>query len=286
MTYRAATFAAVICLSPAAAFAQAPTSDLPRLSTSISGQSSKIVLDQADQTGQAPKPTPPAKSAQPEADKQSHWGISASFTPQWKMWSKISNAIADSGQTWTVEGKQFTVGVVHGRSQGGDFGIDYVSQSVKNGSNVQSTEVQCTGQNNAPPCFTLQSSDVTDNVKMSGIKAHFFIPFVTIKQRIQAGINIGVGVAQLSGNVLETSQDLTFVPNTPPTQGGTFKVTTTVATRPVKDVFELPIIPLFDLDVAVAFIITPAIKIRYQGGVGIPGTKKFQIMGTYLFGSH
>jgi len=227
---------------------------------------------------------------QPSFNKQSHWGVSASFTPKWKMWDKITEKIADPGQTWTVEGKQFTIGAVHGRSQGGDFGVDYTVQPVKNGSKVESSEQQCTGSNTnntTPPCFTLHSKDVTDNIKMAGVKVHFFIPFVTIKKRVQVGINIGAGAAfQLTGNVIETEDNLTFVPNTPPQPGGTNKITTTTSTKQFKDVFELPIIPLFDVDIAVAFIISPAIKVRYQAGVGIPGQKNFQILGYFLFGAH
>ena len=90
----------------------------------------------------------------------------------------------------------------------------------------------------------------------------------------------------LKGNVVETEDNLTFVPNTPPAQGGTNKITTTTSTKLFKDVFTLPIIPLFDIDIAVAFIISPAIKVRYQGGVGIPGKKNFQILGYYLIGAH
>jgi hypothetical protein len=282
MTHRLPLLALAVCLAPAAAAAQTSTTDLPRLSASISEQSGKVALDQASQ---APKPAPPKSQPAPAGYKQKHWGVSASVTPQWKLWSKITNAIADEGQTWDIQGSEFTVGLVHGRSRGGDFGIDFVQSKVKNGSSVRQTEQQCTGNNNGPPCFTLNQSDVMDNVKMTGVKVHFFIPFVTIKGRVQAGINIGVGAAKISGNDVETEQNLNFVPNTPPQQGGSFKKTTVNKTENIKDVFDLPALPLFDLDVAVAFIVTPAIKVRWMAGIGIPGKTNAVIIGSYLFGA-
>lgn len=301
MTFcRALSATLLISLVPVSAFAQVTqenTASPARPTAALS------LLERAMQTSaadaavlvQAPKPAPAApQMEQPAQFKQSHWGVSASFTPQWKMWDRITKVIADESETWAIEGKQFTIGAVHGRSQGGDFGVDYTVQPIKDGSTVSSTEERCTGNNGSnnngpnttPPCFTLHSSTVTDKVKMAGVKVHFFIPFVTIKKRVQVGINIGAGAAQLSGNVVTTEDDLTFVPNTPPQQGGTNKIVTSTTTKPVKDVFELPIVPLFDLDIAVAFIISPAIKVRYQGGVGIPGQKKFQILGYFLFGAH
>ena len=292
---RALSAALLISLAPVSAFAQATPQNAaspvrPTVTLSLLEQSMQTPAADSALLAQAPKPAPSAPQMdQPGFNKQSHWGVSASFTPKWKMWDRVTKVIADTGETWNVEGKQFTIGAVHGRSQGGDFGIDYTVQPIKDGSTVASTEQQCTGSNSnntTPPCFTLHSSTVTDKVKMAGVKVHFFIPFVTISKRVQVGINIGAGAAQLSGNVTSTEDNLTFVPNTPPAQGGSFKVTTTTKTKPVKDVFELPIVPLFDLDIAVAFIISPAIKVRYQGGIGIPGQKNFQILGYFLFGAH
>ena len=287
MTYRFASLALAVCLVPAAAAAQTSTTDLPRLSASISEQSGTIALDQSSQTTQAPKPAPPKSQPAPPGYKQKHWGVSASFTPKWKLWNKITDAVADEGETWDIQGSEFTIGLVHGRSRGGDFGIDFVQSKVKNGSSVKKTEQQCTGQNNAPPCFNLHQSDTLDNVKLTGMKVHFYIPFVTIKGRVQAGINIGVGAAwKISGNDVEVEQDVNFVPNPPPQNGGTFKVTTTNKTENIKDVFDLPAVPLFDLDVAVAFIVTPAIKVRWMAGIGIPGKTSAVILASYLFGAH
>ena len=52
---------------------------------------------------------------------QSHWGISASFTPKWTDYQSIREQVLIDGDG-TFEGTQFTVGIVRGSTGGASGG--------------------------------------------------------------------------------------------------------------------------------------------------------------------
>jgi hypothetical protein len=47
---------------------------------------------------------------------------------------------------------------------------------------------------------------------------------------------------------------------------------------------ELPVVPLGRLELAVAAIVMPGLKVRASGGINYPGVATFTVGGVYLFG--
>jgi hypothetical protein len=233
-----------------------------------------------------------AKAAQkaastPSNDKASHWGIIFSATPEWHLPKNITDTLAGDGGSMAVVGSQFTIGIVHGRAMGGDWGVTFVHQPVKNGSRGSDTDSECGFANGPLPngCFNTGGGAVTQNVVMDGVQVHKFIPFATIKRRVQLGLDIAGGVGKLSGTLVKTSSDVTNVVVNQKTGAKTGILTTTVTTENVKDEV-LGTVPLGRITAVGAFIVTRAIKVRWEGGVIIPGAGVASIGVTYLFGAH
>jgi len=229
----------------------------------------------------------PAPSSQPSNTKASHWGVVFSATPSWYLPSSITDKIASDGGGVTIVGTQFTVGIVHGRAMSGDWGVTFVHEPVKDGSNAFSSDTKC-GFANAPPpggCFNTSGAGLTQSVKMNGVQVHKFIPFGAIKGRVQLGIELAGGVGKLSGTLRKTSSDITNVVTNPRTGVRTGLLTTTITTEDVTA--ELPSkVPLGHLALVAAAIITPAIKVRWEGGMLMPGQSFSTMVVTFLFGAH
>src|ERR1041385_8017121 len=90
-------------------------------------------------------PVPPGQTTQspslsPSNSKVSHWGVFVSLSPSWDLPSSITNSVAKDGGTLIVVGSQFTIGIVHGRTLSGDWGVTFVHQAVKNGSRGSSSD--------------------------------------------------------------------------------------------------------------------------------------------------
>jgi hypothetical protein len=216
--------------------------------------------------GLAPAAAVPQTLTPPPAEEPSHWGVSASFTPTWKIPSAISSKIVDKGGALTVQGPEFTVGFVHGRSTGGDWGISYVRESIKDGSTGHDSKQNCFSNG----CLDASTFATTQNVRLSGVEAHIFLPFGLIKERVQIGINLGGGAAKISGNLLETEHKVntTFNPQTGQVTG---TPTTVMSTKLVTDEISIKTAPMAHIGVVVAVLARPDPKIRWEGGVVLPG---------------
>jgi hypothetical protein len=234
-----------------------------------------------------PQQTPtPAPSSGSSNAKASHWGVVFSGTPSWYVPNSIIDKIASGGGA-TIVGSQFTIGIVRGRAMSGDWGVTFVHERVKDGSNGFSNDTSC-GFTNGPisgGCFNTSGAAVAQGVKMNGVQVHKFIPFGTIKRRVQLGLELAGGFGSLSGTLQKTSSDITNVLMNPKTGQRTAVLTTTVTTEDVTA--ELPNkVPLGHLTVVAAAIITPAIKVRWEGGMLMPGQSFSTIVVTFLFGAH
>jgi hypothetical protein len=225
--------------------------------------------------------TPPAGAA-----KVSHWGIEFSATPSWYLPKQITDSLAGDGGTLVVVGSQFSIGLVHGRAMGGDWGVTFVHQPVKNGSRGSDTDTDC-GYTNGPlpgGCFNTGGGAVTQGVSMNGVQVHKFIPFVTIKRRFQIGLNVAGGFGTLSGTLQKTSSDVTNVTVNQKTGARAGTLTTTVTTENVADeVFRK--VPLGRITVVGALIVTQALKVRWEGGLLLPGASFSTVAVSYLFGA-
>src|SRR5579864_4647530 len=236
---------------------------------------------------QTPQQTPtPAPSSGPSTSTVSQWGVVFSATPSWYVPNSIINKIASGGGA-TIVGTQFTIGIVRSRSMSGDWGVTFVHEIVKDGSNGFSTDTSCGFANGPMPggCFNTSGGAVTQGVKMNGVQVHKFIPFGMIKRRVQLGIELAGGIGKLSGTLQKTSSDITNVLMNPRTGQRTGLLTTTVTTEDVTA--ELPSkVPLGHLSFVAAAIVNPAIKVRWEGGMLMPGQSFSTLAVTFLFGAH
>jgi hypothetical protein len=219
------------------------------------------------------------------AQDESHWGVAVSMTPNWKVPDKFK-MFFDAETSMDIKSKDFSIGIARGRTLGGDWSVSYVKKSFKDGSFADSTEVQC--DNFVPGCFTFGSRRTLRDVTVTGIEAVKFIPFATIKDRVQIGLNVGGGIGSLKGSLDVREFDVVTTCNN---QGRcTGRQTETAFTADVKDedngLYALPMYPLGKVEIAAGVILAPGLKVRVSGGLDFPGTRMFAITGVYLIGAN
>lgn len=211
-----------------------------------------------------------------DEDAKSHWGVVTTFAPSWQALKPLEKLV---GETFDISGSEFKIGIARGREQSGDWGVEYIRKGLKDGSTVTPSTGGCSGQ-----CVSTGRFYVTRGVALSGIEAHKFIPFGTIKRRVQIGLNLAGGVAQIKGQV-EThrlGQVFSFDPRTGAITGVTNTETVTVDSA--HDLFTVNPFPVGKVELAVAMIAAPGLKIRASGGLNFPGTQKFSLAAVYFFG--
>lgn len=184
----------------------------------------------------------------------SRWGIQASFVPSWSV-PDAAKPLFDA-DTLTVEGTEIRVGVVRGRTLGGDWGISYVQKWLDDGSFADSSD------------FTRTTTGVT----VRGVAIDKFAPFGTINERVQIGMIFGIGAGQASGLVRQLDKHTGF----------TEEIEAKHFFSPMGQ--EIPVVPLARLELAVAAIVMPGLKIRASGGVNYPGVATITLGAVYLFG--
>lgn len=168
------------------------------------------------------------------AQDRSHWGVVVSLAPDhsWKTIPRLSEFLFDPGETVDIRSTDFRIGIARGRDLGGDWGVSYVRRNVADASRFENTTELCTGNDQ---CVTAPSEfALTRGVTQSGVEVHKFIPFVTIKRRVQIGLNVAGGVAKFEGTVESHAfnTDFSFDPRT---GQGTFRQVETVSTRPMSE---------------------------------------------------
>jgi len=212
-----------------------------------------------------------------QAQSSSHWGVSGSVTPMWQVPTQLESLF---GGTVDVKGSDFSIGVARGRDLGGDWGVSFIRKTLKDRSRVEQIDAECLSNG----CFQSGTSILTQGVTLTGVKVHKYVPFVTIKRRVQAGMNFAGGFGQFKGN-LETHEfgvETIFDPRTN-TRTGRQNVTTTI--QPAKELVAVSRLPLADIQAAVAVIVAPGFKVRAAGGLNLPGYNVFNITAVYLFGA-
>jgi hypothetical protein len=214
--------------------------------------------------------------------QDSHWGVAASMTPKWKTVSKLDEVLFDA-ESVDLEGSAFTIGIARGRSLSGDWGVSYVRRPVKDGSHVRLTadleQPNCEIFVNG--CITFGDYRTTRDVVLNGVQVHKYIPFGTIKRRVQIGLNIAGGVGSFSGELEEHKFNVEEVSSNPLRVRQVERVTT----EPARDLLSFSPVPIGAIQAAVAVIMAPGLKIRAAGGVGLPGNDRFTVTGVYLFGA-
>lgn len=212
------------------------------------------------------------------AQDASHWGVIGSVTPQWKVPSQLENLFDG---TVDIKGTDFSIGIARGRSRSGDWGVSFIHKKFKDGSRVEKIDQDCTSFSNG--CFLDGESFTTRGVAINGLEVHKFIPFVRIRDRVQIGMNVAGGFGKFTGSLDDHEYNAEFVSNNP---GGrpTGRQTETLTTKPAKELIDIPVFPIFKLQASVAVIASPAFKLRFQGGIDLPGYEFISVVGVVFLG--
>lgn len=245
----------------------------PLLSTLVA-----IVL--CSSVSQAQSQTAPKPAAKPVVDPDSsHWGAEVTFSPQWQTLHFVEQL---TKETLDIKGSEFKVGIVRGRDLSGDWGVEYIRKTINDGSRVDETH-SSTCINST--CVSTGRFYFTRNVTLSGLEVYKFIPFGTIKRRVQIGVNVAGGVGTFNGQVETHKIDPVFSFN-PQTRQSTITTTETVTTDSAKNLIKFSPFPTGKAEIAVAVIAAPGFKIRASGGLNFPGSQRFALTAIYFFGRH
>ena len=187
------------------------------------------------------------------------WGITGGFSPQWAVPGDWLAGLFDA-KTIDVKGPEFRLGIVRGTTLGGEWGGSLVHKRLSK----QST-VAVEGRNDL---LTVVASDA----EMLGVEAHRFFPFARVK-KVQVGVNLGGGIAQLRGFVT----------------GAYVGTTSTNFTLPFPDALgvtgrEIDWIPVGRAELAAATLVGERLKVRVSGGFNMPGFQVVSLSFSYLLG--
>jgi hypothetical protein len=213
--------------------------------------------------------------------QDSHWGVAVSVTPKWTVPSSFK-MIFDA-EAVDLESTDFSIGIARGQDQRGDWSVSYLRKSFKEGTSTSSISTECDVFSNG--CFMFGDSRIVRSVKLTGLEALKFIPFATIKRRVQIGLTVGGGFGKLDG-IIE-HHEFSAEP-VPPFLPGRFngRQTETVTTEDAKELFPLEWVPLAKVEIAVGVIVAPGLKIRAAAGLDFPGQNMFSLTAVYLIGSN
>lgn len=224
------------------------------------------------------------------AQEPSRWGVVGSLSPGqgWNVDPKLSSLIFDHGGTATIDSTDFSIGIGRGRMLSGDWGVSYVRRTLKDDSRFDATTDYCTGS--AAPsgaismsCATVpESLHVTRGVAFSGIEAHKFVPFFTVRRRVQAGLTVAGGIGSFSGELdrTEYGREIVIVGGRP-----VERPTERLTREPARDFPSFSPFPIGRVEAAVAVLAAPGFKVRASGGFNFPGYRRFSISGIYFPGA-
>ena len=225
-----------------------------------------------------------ATSASAQAEKKSSTGVQISFGPQWQILSQVGNLFRSD---INLTGREVRVGVVRGRTLGGDWGVSYTHNKINDISFIQTFSGRCGGYPTAEyyRCFDVGTTYRLKGVSFDGLEVHKYVPFVTIQRRGQIGVNFAGGVAWIKGSAEKKVTTLRVVNEMPVREY--FVPVETVSMVLAADVLKEEggpsMIPMVRAEAVVAVIVAQGIKIKASIGIGALGYSRFDIGATYFF---
>jgi len=213
------------------------------------------------------------------AQDPSHWGVVGSVTPTWKVPSQLEQLFDG---TVDIKGTDVSIGIARGRSRSGDWGASFIHKKLKDGSRVEGVDQDCTSFSNG--CFRDGESITTRGVAINGLEVHKYVPFVTIRERVQIGMNIAGGFGKFAGTLEKHTfrgEPVAFNPTGRPTG----RQTETVTTERASELIPLSVVPLLKVQAAVGIIVAPGFKLRLQGGLDLPGYEYVSVVGVFFVGA-
>ena len=214
--------------------------------------------------------------------RQAHWGVAFGFAPAWKA-SNTFKVVFDA-KALDVTGSDVTVGAAHGSDLGGGIEILYIRKTLKDGSTVdRGSGLNCFGTSCVPVGTTL----VSRTVVLQGLEVDKFVAFATIKRRVQIGLTAGGGIASVKGQADKISNGVSPVYDSRGALVGLAprQETTSVEGR---ELFlgKIDVVPLGRVELTVAGIVAPGLKVKASGGFNFPGYAKLGIDIVYLISRH
>jgi hypothetical protein len=214
---------------------------------------------------------PPVALAQ-----DAHWGVVGSFVPQWKVPTLLENLFDG---TVDIKGTDISIGIARGRDRGGDWGVSFIHKTMKDGSLIEKIDQVCFSNG----CFNDGGRITTRGVTMNGLEVHKYVPFGTIRDRVQIGMNFAGGFGNFNGQFEELEFNAERIP---PFNANVGQQTQTLTVKDAKELIDIPVVPLLKIQAAVGVIASPSFKIRFQGGLDVPGYEIFSVSGVYFFGAN
>ncbi len=214
-------------------------------------------------------------------EKKSSWGVQVGVTPQWRH-SSLLEDIA-SGDL-DLRGSEFAFGIIRGRTLGGDWGVSFVRKSINDASFIDNHFEECHDLNGLQ-CFQAGTLYRFRGASLTGLEVHKFVPFVTIRKRVQLGMNFAGGVVWPKGSVEKRNIDLRLNEDDPlrPVFEPVETVSIENAADAMEDVIGLSTLPMARIEAVVAFIVAPGLKVKVSSGIGIPGDNRFSVGLAYFF---
>lgn len=212
--------------------------------------------------------------------RESHWGVSASVVPRWSFPEPLA-------KIWDMEtdmrGTELRVGIVRGSDLGGDVGISFVKKRVDDRSLVFLREGACVDVRGQSVC-PRGAYHVTQDAGMTGVEGHLFMPFATVRNRVQFGMTFAGGIARFDGTTDRFLEHLVV------TGDGAVIATESLGSGPFKEALQdIPqdwkVTPIGRVELGVGFIVAPGVKLRATTGLNFPGFHYVGLYAQYLFGS-
>jgi hypothetical protein len=221
------------------------------------------------------------KNYPPLAKERSSWGVQADFTPRSELSTLMERFIEKDTD---IKTQDFRIGIVRGSATGGDWGVSYYQTALDKASYIDDTGPYrfCMGAN----CGEVTAGDryVLNNVTLKGVEVHKYMPFVTINDRVQIGMNIAGGASWVHGTAEKHrfQQQVTIRPTS-----FDIKVNEFVSDVPAREVFKdqvgLDILPNGRLEGVLGVIVGDHMKVKVGGGLNFPWQHIVTVGATYLF---
>lgn len=196
------------------------------------------------------------------ATAQDKWGVSVALTPSWESGPGVNRLFAADRVDMT--GSDFRFGFVRGFDLEGDWGMSFVRTTIDRDSSLDVDVAPC-GRGS---CGTFLRT--LEPTRLTGFEFHQYQPFKTWKDRIQIGMVGAVGLGWLRGQVYKrTTTEERDVEAFDASAGELFPPSNSV-------------LPLLRMELAVAGIVVPGLKVRASGGFSMPGYNTFGLSFVYL----
>jgi hypothetical protein len=191
------------------------------------------------------------------------WGVTAAFAPKWQVPALLEGRFDITSVD--VTGRELRVGVVRGTTFGGEWGVSLVHKRLS-----ETGAVTVAGTDGL-------ASFITEDSELLGVEVHRFFPFARLGDRVQVGVNLAGGIAQIRGFVRGE-----YDPASADAESFTAMV-------PSRDVFEytgrsVDWLPIAKVQFAVATLLGERAKIRVGGGLNLPGYEIVNVSFSYLLG--